>query len=182
MIAKSSVPEDFQHAQNTLTWVLKLDSTADQALQIASLAHDIDRADQKNKIKRSDFDDYDTFKAAHANRSADILNFILEQHKFPSSFIEDACLLVKNHEFGGTPRANLLKDADSLSYFEVNLPHYFKREGLEETKRRCLWGLRRLSDKHKPFIHQIHYSEAHLNSLLKQVIHESKLLKAQKLT
>jgi len=173
VIAKSSVPEDFRHAQNTLVWVLKLDPSADQALQIAALAHDIERADEKQKIKRSDFDDYDTFKTVHANRSADILKSMLEQHEFHSSFIEDACLLVQNHEFGGIPRADLLKDADSLSYFEVNLPHYFKREGLEETKRRCLWGLRRLSDKHRALVNQIKYSEPHLNRLLKQAIQDA---------
>lgn len=49
------------------------------------------------------------------------------------------------HEVGGDTCADLLKDADSLSYFEVNLALYFERAGREETLRRCVWGLQRLS-------------------------------------
>jgi hypothetical protein len=55
--------------------------------------------------------------------------------------------LVCAHEVGGDPRSNLLKDADSLSYFDVNLPRYFEREGWEETRRRCAWGYQRLSGR-----------------------------------
>ena len=48
---------------------------------------------------------------------------------------------------GGDPRSDLLKDADSLSYFDVNLPLYFERNGWQETHRRCVWGYRRLSER-----------------------------------
>ncbi len=40
IIARSSVPEDPLHAENTLKWLLKLESKADPALQIAAYAHD----------------------------------------------------------------------------------------------------------------------------------------------
>ena len=63
--------------------------------------------------------------------------------------IEQVCELVRRHEVGGDERSDLLKDADSISYFEVNLPHYYDRHGWEETKRRCLWGYKRLSEKMK---------------------------------
>ncbi len=55
--------------------------------------------------------------------------------------------LVCLHEVGGDPRSDLLKDADSLSYFDVNLPLYFERNGWQETQRRCVWGYRRLSER-----------------------------------
>ena len=73
VIAGSRVPEDPLHAENTLEWLLKLDPDADQALQIAALAHDIDRAVEDQKVRQSDFDDYDDFKAAHARNGANIL-------------------------------------------------------------------------------------------------------------
>jgi hypothetical protein len=66
IISKSNVPEDPIHAENVLEWVLKLEPYADEALQFAALAHDIDRAVEKRKILRSDFNDYDAFKATHA--------------------------------------------------------------------------------------------------------------------
>ena len=49
IISKSSVPEDPAHAENTLKWLLKLKPNANEALCIAALAHDIDRADGNNK-------------------------------------------------------------------------------------------------------------------------------------
>ncbi len=55
IISKSRVPEDPVHAENVLEWVLKLKPDADEALQIAALAHDIDRAVEKRKILRADF-------------------------------------------------------------------------------------------------------------------------------
>ena len=34
--------------------------------------------------------------------------------------INEIMFLIKHHEEGGTPKTDLIKDADSLSYFEVN--------------------------------------------------------------
>jgi len=65
VISKSGVPEDPVHAENVLDWVLQLRSDADEALQIAALSHDIDRADERRKVRRADFKDYNAFKAAH---------------------------------------------------------------------------------------------------------------------
>ncbi len=61
IISGSSVPEDPIHAENTLEWLLKLDPAADQALQIAAFAHDIDRAVEAQKVRRADFSDYNGF-------------------------------------------------------------------------------------------------------------------------
>ncbi len=44
VIAGSSVEEDPRHAENTLEWLLKHEPDADEALQIAAMGHDIDRA------------------------------------------------------------------------------------------------------------------------------------------
>ena len=96
--------------------------------------------------RRGDFNDYDSFKEAHAVNGAKMLREILESCCLESSLVEEACRLVVRHEFGGDPVSDLLKDADSISYFEVNLPLYYQREGYEETLRRCVWGYHRLSN------------------------------------
>ncbi len=70
IVAGSRVPEDSRHADNTLDWLLRLEPDADDALQLAALAHDIDRAIEDTKIDCADFDDYDAFKAAHARNGA----------------------------------------------------------------------------------------------------------------
>lgn len=170
IISKSSVPEDPRHAENVLEWLLKLKPDADEALQIAALAHDIDRADDRTKIIRADFDDYDQFKAAHAYHSAAILKQILQQCQVESSIIENACQLVEQHEVGGDARSDLLKDVDSISYFEVNMPLYFQREGYEETLKRCIWGYQRLSPNMKEVCQKLTYSHNVLDKILKEVV------------
>jgi hypothetical protein len=52
----------------------------------------------------------------------------------------DILFLVCHHETGGTKRVDILRDADIISFFHVNLLYYFIRNGVEETKKRYLWG------------------------------------------
>jgi hypothetical protein len=173
VIAGSSVPEDPAHAENVLEWLLKLKPDADEALQIAALAHDIDRADERRKIQRSDYNDYTQFKAAHAYNSAKILKEILDGCQVEQSVIHEACRLVQRHEVGGEPRSDLLKDADSISYFEVNLPFFFQREGYEETLKRCIWGYQKLSPDMKQVCRNLTYPDHSLVKILKEAINKA---------
>ena len=171
VIAGSSVPEDPRHSTNTLEWLLKFEPCADQALQLAALGHDIDRAVEGSKVLRSDFSDYDDFKAAHARHSAEMLLEILRQ-----CGVEDAALadelyrLVCSHEVGGDARSDLLVDADSLSYFDVNLPLYRDRNSREETLRRCVWGYRRLSRRARIIAAQLYPHGDELALLMEEAI------------
>ena len=167
VIAGSTVPEDPEHSRNTLKWLLEFEPTADSALRIAALGHDIDRAVETRKVRRADFADYDAFKAAHARNSARILVEILEE-----CGVEDVALtleverLVCAHEVGGDPRSDLLRDADSLSYFDVNLPLYYERHGWEETRSRCAWGYRRLSERARSIAASLVYPNRELQQLV----------------
>ena len=169
VISGSRVPEDPRHADNTLEWLLRLEPDTGDALQLAALAHDIDRADDARKVKRADFDDYDAFKSAHAHNSAEILRSILIRCDVEADIVDEACRLVEVHEVGGDPRSDLLKDADSISYFDVNLPLYYQREGWAETQRRSLWGYRRLTQRAQEIVKGIEYEEEDLISLMKTV-------------
>lgn len=173
IIAGSGVPEDPRHAENTRKWLFRLEPKADPALQIAALAHDIDRAVETRKVCRADFNDYDAFKAAHARNGAAILRAILQKCGVNGSVTEEACRLVGLHEAGGDPRSDLLKDADSISFFEVNMPLYYQREGWEETSRRCSWGYRRLSVRMKKIARRITYDDEVLTRLLKEAIRQA---------
>ena len=62
--------------------------------------------------------------------------------------------------------------SDSISYFDVNLPHYFVRNNLKETKRRCLWGYKRLSDEGKKIVAELNYQNKEIESLLSVWIDE----------
>jgi len=169
VIAGSRVPEDPRHADNTLEWLLRLEADAGDALQLAALAHDIDRAIEESKVRRADFDDYDAFKAAHARHGAELLRPILNACGVARDIVDEACRLVEVHEVGGDPRSDLLKDADSISYFDVNLPLYYQREGWAETQRRSLWGYRRLTQRAQEIVKAIEHKDEDLISLMKTV-------------
>ena len=137
---------------------------------VAALAHDIDRAVETRKVRRCNYDDYDAFKAAHARNGANILRAILDECGVAKPTADEACRLVLRHEVGGDYRSDLLKDVDSISYFEVNMPFYYEREGWEEAKRRSIWGYRRLSAQGREIANSITYDDEALTCLLKEVI------------
>ena len=172
VIKGSSVPEDPIHSKNTLEWLLKLMPDADESLKIAALGHDIERAIEKRKVRRQDYKDYDAFKDAHALNSANILAEIMIAYDIDKKMNDKVFFLVRHHETGGTDRVNILKDADSISYFEVNLPLYFVRNDLKETKRRCLWGYKRLSDEGKKIVAGLNYKNKEIEYILKDCIDE----------
>ncbi len=157
LIVGSAVPEDPRHFTNTREWLLKFEPDADEALQLAALGHDIHRAVEASKVLRADFSDYDDFKAAHARHSAEMLLEILQQCGVGDrTLANELYRLVCVHEVGGDARSDLLMDADSLSYFDVNLPLYRDRNSREETLRRCVWGYRRLSERARLIAAQLH--------------------------
>jgi len=171
-IKGSSVPEDPIHSKNTLEWLLKLKPDADESLKIAALGHDIERADEKQKVRRQDYKDYDAFKNAHALNSANVLAKIMQVCGIDRKMIDEVFFLVRDHETGGTDQIDILKNADSISYFDVNLPLYFVRNNLKETKRRCLWGYKRLSDEGKKIVAGLNYKNKEIEYILKDCIDE----------
>lgn len=170
ILEKSPVPEDLTHAKNTLEWLLRLKPDADEALKIAALGHDIERAIHPRKVRRTDYKSYDEFKKAHALNSAKILAEIMKECNLGQEFIHDVFFLVRHHETGGSARADVLRDADAISFFHVNVPHYFARNGAEETKRRCLWGCKKLPDNLKEVVAQFHYEDEELDSLVRECV------------
>jgi len=171
ILRRSPVPEDYQHALNVREWVRRLKPDADTALELAALSHDLERAMPARKVQRRHFRDYDAFKRAHAENSARIVQEILTRHGVETNLVRRVTELVRHHEFGkdGDADASVLKDADSLSFFEINLPHYFAREGAEETRARMLWGYRRLSPRARKHLSAFRYDDERLNHLLQEL-------------
>ena len=169
IIKKSSNPEDPIHARNTLEWMIKLEPQADEALKIAALGHDIERAISKRKIKRENYTNYEEFKKAHALNSTEVLSKLMKNFKVKKELREDIFYLVNHHETGDNKRANLLKNADSLSFFQVNLPYYFIRNDLDETKKRCKWGYRRLPVNLRKVVSRFSYNDERITLLVKKL-------------
>ncbi len=170
LIRNSRLPEDLPHAENTLDWVRKLGSTADHLLEIAALGHDVERALSIRKVKRQDFENYDDYKDSHAKHSANIIANIMRDCGWDKDSIKKVFHLVALHEKGGNREADLLRDADSLSFFQVNLPHFYKRNKRDEVVQRCLWGLKRLSPELWPLLEKFEYEDPELREIVKEIL------------
>lgn len=171
ILSHSLVPEDYEHALHVLKWVTQLKPNADFALRIASLGHDIERAVPEQKVQRMQFPSYDDFKRAHAENSARIVHEILCRYPIAQDVIARVHYLITNHEFGKDADIDLtiLKDADSLSFFEINLPYYVDREGEEETYFRMQWGYDRMSGRAKQLLKEFTNGEDILYDFLQKV-------------
>jgi len=169
IIEGSRVPEDPLHARDTLEWLRRLSPDPDQSLEIAALGHDIERALEGRKVRREEFANYEEFKAAHALNSAQILTELMRKLQLEEGLIQEVFLLVRHHESGGGKKVELLREADTLSFFHTNLPLYSARNSWEETRRRCLWGYRKLSARGREIVLTFNYDEERLNRLIREL-------------
>jgi len=156
--SKSPIPNDRDHSEAALRWVLILKPNADEALQIAALSHDIDRG--VTGITEKDCKDYSKikeFKKEHAIRSANIIGDLMKKRGYDKSAIKKVKHLVESHEEGGDDEQNVLMQADSLAYFELNIPMYLNRYGREQTIKKIQFMYKRLSEKARHSIQQIKF-------------------------
>jgi len=121
----NSRPDFKSHYQNTVDWLLKLYPDADEVVQSAAYAHDIERsfrkASEKNIVvyKKIRCDDAE-YLEKHQVKGAEIIKRFLESKNFPKQDIKRICNIISHHEVGGDVESDMVMNADSLSYFDVN--------------------------------------------------------------
>ena len=104
------------HLQITADCVKELKPKADVALIIAALSHDIDRGFVKRHIAEDQFNKQPYLKD-HQESSANIISEFLRKNDADEELVKRVWHLVSKHEEGGDEDQNILKDADSLSFF-----------------------------------------------------------------
>jgi Domain of unknown function (DUF4202) len=112
------------HLIKALEWLDRIAPNATEAMRLATLTHDMERAfpgpDQPKQDPKRGFDDHE-YNAAHSARSARIVGAWLRQHNADDALVHDVERLIGVHEEGGWPEANLVQAADSLSFLESNV-------------------------------------------------------------
>lgn len=156
LIKISRRPDYIEHAVTSREWLLKIEPNAGEELKMAAFAHDIERC-VINKMPRIENEEYMQYKTRHAQRSADILSGIMIGLEFHSDIIERIHDLVRLHEIGGYYEADLVRDADSLSFMSNNLPGYFSKNGKDKTIEKVKFMYSRASEKAKKLIRNIDY-------------------------
>jgi len=112
-----SFNNNIDHFDKTLYWVKELKPGADIPLMVAAYSHDIERALRKHKQNK-----FETGQILdHHQRQGGIImyDFLIKQcaSKKLATQVKN---LISKHESGGSTQQNILKDADSISYFETN--------------------------------------------------------------
>lgn len=154
ILDKSDLALERQHAENTLLWVKKIRPDASMALQIAAIGHDIERG-VPPRYRDEDFENHDDYKTAHSERGAQILEEIMRRYKIDEKVIREATDLVRMHETGGSEDADVLMDADSISFFDNNLDFYIGYKGLEGAIKQIEYKFNRCSPRAQKYIEEI---------------------------
>jgi hypothetical protein len=113
-------PYNSTHLLKSLEWVDRLAPDASEAVRLATLTHDMERAfggPDAIPIKMNDR----AYEEAHSKRSARIVGEWLRANGAGSALAEAVESLIRVHEWGGSPDANLVQAADSLSFLETNV-------------------------------------------------------------
>jgi len=113
-------PYNSTHLLKSLEWVDRLAPEASEAVRLATLTHDMERAfggPDAIPIKMSDR----AYEEAHSNRSARIVGEWLRANGARDELTDLVESLIRVHEWGGSPDANLVQAADSLSFLETNI-------------------------------------------------------------
>jgi hypothetical protein len=113
-------PYNSTHLLKSLEWVDRLVSDASEAVRLATLTHDMERAfggPDAIPIKLNDR----AYEEAHSNRSARIVGEWLRANGAPAGLVGDVEGLIRVHEWGGSSEANFVQAADSLSFLETNI-------------------------------------------------------------
>lgn len=175
IIGRSDEKFDSQHSINTVKWIKRLEKNPSKELLIAALAHDIERGVTPTVHKRPN-ETYDDYKMRHAQRSSEIIANLMLKFNFAHNSIEKVRKLVKNHEVGGDKETNILRDADSVAFFDSldsNVKQYINRGGFESTKDRIkdkiVFMYQRTSSRAKRLIKTINFEDRELRIICNDI-------------
>lgn len=113
-----------RHLERTLDWLLALDPHASERARIAAATHDIERAYPDRAATWDSARDWDSadYNRWHQDRCADLVAAGLRERGAGDGLAREVEALVRAHEDGGWPEADLVQAADSLSFLETMVP------------------------------------------------------------
>jgi len=162
---KTGEISQIKHFKRTVYWVKQLKNDADEALLISAVAHDIERAFmEKFTLKKETHLTDENFLRPHEERGAQIISDFLKSQGADTNLIERVKMLVSRHEEGGNEEQNLIKDADSISFFENNINLFLDEQKMkiekEKVKEKLDWMFNRISSEKAKEIARPWYEEA----------------------
>lgn len=162
---KSGKEKSLPHLLRTKYWLLELKPNADEAFCISAVAHDIERAFRDLNNDKAETDGFldDFFLKYHPQKGAEIMGEFLKTQNADEVLIERVRHLISKHETGGDNEQNLLRDVDSVSFFENNVDVFIKRIdelGKDKIKEKFDWMFNRITNDKAKEIARPWYNEA----------------------
>jgi hypothetical protein len=122
--ARAWVPEVHPHAVHLLRtedWAVEIDPAASERLRLAAVLHDIERAFPDADADWDSARDCDNpvYNRWHQDRCAEIAAGWLRDQGADAELIDEVARLIRVHEEGGWPEADVLQAADSLSFLDT---------------------------------------------------------------
>ena len=156
-----------KHFLRTVYWTKQLRPNADEALLISAVAHDIQRAFRKKDFPENTSGNPLLNPAMldnHQKKGAEIITDFLVKQNSDQKLIDRVKMLVSKHEVGGNADQNLLKDADSISFFENNTGYFIEKLvplfGKEVIEEKFDWMYERITSKKAQQIARPMYEKA----------------------
>lgn len=109
----------FRHMQRTLDWALEIDPEASEAVRIAAVTHDAERAYPEGAWDSAVSWNDPQYNLWHQQRCAQIVGDWMRGQDAPPALTEQVEGVVLVHEEGGFPEADVVQAADSLSFLET---------------------------------------------------------------
>lgn len=156
-----------EHLVRTRDWILELDPGAGEAMRLAALTHDIERyfpGGPKQDRGGTAWDDAGYIRA-HCERSAEIVGVWLRDEGADDELAFDVEALIRDHELGGPPEADLLQAADSISFLETlaGIAVVWVRDGIcspDKAKEKHTWMYERIRPAHARRLAAPYYESA----------------------
>jgi len=132
------------HLERTCDWLLALEPDASAALQLAAVLHDIERAVPEQELESGPVRPARDYNDWHADRAMRVAASWLGDQGADPVLLAETCALIRVHEDGGWPDADLVQAADSLSFLEVQVEFFVARVhsgelGADEAEDKFRW-------------------------------------------
>jgi hypothetical protein len=114
-------PYNRDHLLRALEWLDHLAPGAREAVRLATLTHDMERAFPGPDSPVMESLDDPVYERLHSERSARIVTEWLTSHGASEQLTREVAALIIAHEVGGTHEADLVQAADRLSFLDTNV-------------------------------------------------------------
>ncbi|MCA9308673.1 DUF4202 family protein [candidate division WWE3 bacterium] len=163
--------KELAHGRETRDWLLTIAPESTWQLQIAALTHDIERAvpyiEGMTPKKPQRTSNYDEYKQEHAKRSANIVGHILNTFNIKEKDIKLITDIIEKHEIGGYHEVDLVRDADSIRWFDEGYKQYTKAYGIPAAKEKGWWMYKRATQETKDLINSLSF-DSEIKDYIKQ--------------